>query len=310
MDCFRHFASACAAVLIAISCAPAEAVVQKTVIFKVNAVDEPWPTLDEACEDYYRRIRDGLLAGNAANNAYYEATGSSHREPVPNPIILYIDRYDGSGLCWVGTDVNRHAWAASSAIRYVSCPANSTAINATQCQCNPGYAEQGNACVINLTIALTGPSATKALPAGPALQQLATVTRNGSPAAGESVNISIASGGAISGTTDGNGEFRFTYVPPRKSIIDQLRATCLGCDNTAQKNISVEACDVCDDRKGNPISTVTGEKYQTEPDWQDEGPHGLSLTRYYRSFGGMYSGLGSRNWPTTRMASPSPRPTR
>lgn len=97
-----------------------------------------------------------------------------------------------------------------------------------------------------LRISLSGPDKTKALPAGPVLPQAAEVTENGAPAAGKSVSISIGSGGALSGATDGNGQFRFTYVPPyQRPLVDNLKASCAGCENTAQKQITVEACDLC-----------------------------------------------------------------
>lgn len=96
-------------------------------------------------------------------------------------------------------------------------------------------------------ITLLGPSATKALPAGPVLPQTARVTENGVPAAGKSVSISLGPVDILSGITDGNGEFRFTYVPPRqRAVADQITGSCTGCSNTAQKNITVEACDVCE----------------------------------------------------------------
>lgn len=95
-------------------------------------------------------------------------------------------------------------------------------------------------------ISLEGPSRTKALPAGPVLPQKATVTSSGSPAAGAAVQISIG-GSSVAGSTDAAGEFHFTYVPPRqKAVIDSITATCTGCENSAQKQIQVEACDICE----------------------------------------------------------------
>lgn len=151
-------------------------------------------------------------------------------------------------------------------------------------------------------ISLTGPSTTKSLPAGPVLPQTATVTQNGAPTPGKAVTIRIASGGSVSGVTDGAGQFGFTYVPPFKRVVEQLTASCTDCSNTAQKTITVESSDVCEDKKGNPISTVTGEKDQAERDWQDNAPHPLTLTRYYRSFANIDAGLGahwSHGWSAT-----------
>ena len=160
------------------------------------------------------------------------------------------------------------------------------------------------------TITLSGPSSTKALPAGPALPETATVTENGAPKPGISVSITIAGNGSVSGTTDAAGQFNFTYVPPLYvAATDQLSATCSGCSNTATKTIKVEPCDVCE-KVGNPISIATGEKEQTEPDWQDSGTHPLSLTRHYRSYGNTDAGFNagvnsgsvarwSHNWAAT-----------
>lgn len=98
-----------------------------------------------------------------------------------------------------------------------------------------------------LTISLSGPGSTKALPAGPVLSQVARVTDNGSPAPGKSVKISVGSGGAVSGITDGAGEFHFLYVPPyQRALSDQLTGTCSGCGNSAHKQIEVQPCDVCE----------------------------------------------------------------
>jgi RHS repeat-associated protein len=170
-----------------------------------------------------------------------------------------------------------------------------------QCYCKNGLSWDGSAdrCVATppapIRIDLYGASSTKALVAGPALPQSARVTQNGAPATGKFVNISIASGGSLSGITDGSGEFRFTYVPPHHKTVDQLTGTCSGCSNTVQKAIIVEACDVCGDKKGDPISTATGEKEQAEVDWQDSGVHPLSFTRHYRSFANIETGgLGPR----------------
>ncbi|MBA3774009.1 MAG: hypothetical protein H0X13_16415, partial [Ramlibacter sp.] len=143
-------------------------------------------------------------------------------------------------------------------------------------------------------ISLVGGSSTKTLLAGPVLPQTARVTQNGAPVPGKSVGIRIASGGAISGTTDGNGEFHFTYVPPYIRTLDQVIASCSGCINTAQKPITVETCDVCEGKKGNPISIATGEKEQAETDWSDPAAHPLFLVRHYRSFANTGSGLGQR----------------
>lgn len=95
-------------------------------------------------------------------------------------------------------------------------------------------------------ISLSGPSSTKALPAGPALPQTATVTSNGAPVANRAVSISTSSGTAISGYTNAEGVFQFTYKPPLLlPIEDKLTATCADCSNKAEKTITVHACEVC-----------------------------------------------------------------
>ncbi len=182
----------------------------------------------------------------------------------------------------------------------LTCPAHST-LDGPNCICDVGYVEQAGMCVLpETTINLTGPSATKALPAGPALLETATVTQSGTPKPGVSVTITLTGHGAISGTTDAAGQFNFTYVPPRLiAASDELIGTCAGCSNTAVKPIKVEPCDICEGKVGNPISIATGEKDQTEADWQDNGTHPLSFTRHYRSYANIESGLGARwshNW--------------
>jgi RHS repeat-associated protein len=159
----------------------------------------------------------------------------------------------------------------------------------------PRAGDEATACLGGaLEVKLEGPNQTRALPAGPAVPITAKVTQNGAAAAGKAVSISIAGGGTVSGTTGAGGDFRFTYVPPRHKAIDQLTGTCAGCINVARKNITVEACDICGDEKGNPISTATGEKKQVEPDWQDGAPHPLSLAHVYRSFDNIEASMGPR----------------
>ena len=151
-------------------------------------------------------------------------------------------------------------------------------------------------------IELTGPDTTKALPAGPNLSQFAKVTRNGNPYADRSVSISLTGGGstiALSGTTDANGQVRFTYVPPRFATSAVITATCDGCGNTATKVITVtENPPICPaepgSSEGNPINPAAAYKMQTEVDFTDAAPHGLSLSRHYRSSAGVApANLGS-----------------
>jgi RHS repeat-associated protein len=140
------------------------------------------------------------------------------------------------------------------------------------------------------TITLTGPSTTRVSTPGPAISQTASVTRNGVPEVGKAVSISLtsSSGAAISGTTDSNGNYAFTYVPPRSPVIAQLSATCSDCSNTATKAITVtggnQSCPADPGSlEGNPINPALAYKVQAEPDYSDSAPHPLSLTRHYRS---------------------------
>ena len=106
-------------------------------------------------------------------------------------------------------------------------------------------------CPIPFKVALSGPSVTKALPAGPAIALLATVTQSGAPAAGKGVNISLGSGGAVSGTTDSAGEFAFTYTPPAFATSDTITGTCSGCAAPATKTITVESAELMCPVQGN-----------------------------------------------------------
>jgi hypothetical protein len=95
-------------------------------------------------------------------------------------------------------------------------------------------------------IALSGPSRTKAMPAGPILPQWATVTKAGAAVAGKTVNITITGAGTISGTTNASGQFEFSYVPPeRRATTAMVTATCTDCTAPATKQIVVEHCDIC-----------------------------------------------------------------
>jgi RHS repeat-associated protein len=139
-----------------------------------------------------------------------------------------------------------------------------------------------------LTISLTGPNTTHALPAGPALPQSARVTRNGVAEANKPVSISMSGAGALgdlSGTTDGNGEVRFSYVPPQTNTTQtaQITATCTDCSNTAQNPITVLPNPQSCLNIGNPIDPASARKDQFETDYTDTAPQALSLTRMYRS---------------------------
>jgi RHS repeat-associated protein len=158
-----------------------------------------------------------------------------------------------------------------------------------------------------ITISLSGPGSTKALPAGPALPLVATVIQAGAPAVGKAVSISVAGGGTVySGTTNAAGQYHFTYQPPQyKATNAQLSATCGGCSNTATHSINVSAAEAPQSCSagagagsgaggdfGNPVSPATAEKRQQESDYSDAGAHPLHWVRHYRSRGNLAVGLG------------------
>ncbi|MGE0331756.1 MAG: DUF6531 domain-containing protein, partial [Ramlibacter sp.] len=153
---------------------------------------------------------------------------------------------------------------------------------------------------VPLTISVSGPGSTKALPAGPVLKLKARIT----PAvAGRYISISVAgAGSAGGGTTDAAGEYTFTYKPPVfRATVAEIQATCQGCGNTATHTINVSAAEApqsCGAGAGagagfgNPVSPATAEKLQTETDYSDAAPHGLHWVRHYRSRGNLWVGLG------------------
>ena len=169
------------------------------------------------------------------------------------------------------------------------------------------------------TIALNGPSATRALLAGPVLPQTATVQQNGSPAAGKNVSISVSGAGGVSsasGTTDGAGKFQFIYIPPKgMATVDTLTATCSDCTNTASKAIDVTLAPESCPREpgssvGNPINPASGNKRETATDYTASGPHPLNFTRYYNSASNASQAIGtglgsnwSHNWAGSLSAS-------
>lgn len=181
------------------------------------------------------------------------------------------------------------------------CPANSVIMADASCACPKDMQWDGllKRCVPRppdpLVIHLAGPSRTKALPAGPALPFVATVTQGGIPQPGKAVTIAGA-GSSMSGSTDAAGSVYFTYIPPVQREAElTITASCIGCSNTAQKDVKVDHCEVCGPTFGNPIQPATGEKQQDETDWLDASPHPLSFVRHYRSHGGAQAGLGP-NW--------------
>lgn len=165
-------------------------------------------------------------------------------------------------------------------------------------------------------IELIGGSATRALPAGPALVITARVTQGGAPRAGEAVSITAGGRGSLSGVTDGAGEYRFSVIPYEYAEVIPLTASYGDCENTASKSIVVEAppapqdppgtgCTA--DSVGNPLVIASGEKRQPETDHDDAGAQPLHLTRLYLSGGQVAAGLGAQlGWPADRRRQPAP----
>lgn len=113
---------------------------------------------------------------------------------------------------------------------------------------NYSFIVQSEVVAVPLTIALSGASRTKALPAGPALPQTVTVKQGSALAVGAVVSISMSSGGSLGGVTDGTGTFEFLYVPPNmQAVTDTLTAACVGCSNSDTKQVEVEPCDCSND---------------------------------------------------------------
>lgn len=134
-----------------------------------------------------------------------------------------------------------------------------------------------------------------------------TVMENGAPSKDKAVTVSVPGSGSIRGTTDINGRFSFTFIPPRRPTVAHLTAVCSDCYNTtAETNINVTDIPICrpdpGSLLGNPIAPVSGSKIQVETDWQDQGTHPLNFIRTYRSGGGQVpAGLGnywSHNYAT------------
>ena len=147
----------------------------------------------------------------------------------------------------------------------------------------------------DVRIRISGPSHTKALPAGPALLQVITTTQGRHRYPRASVGMQINGGSFRWVATNANGEWHTNFIPAsRYAETVHVKVACWsGCVNTDEKVIHVAACETCH-TQGNPIAPGSGEKLQTEPDWQDAGEHPVSFTRHYRSGGAAASaGLGT-----------------
>lgn len=140
-------------------------------------------------------------------------------------------------------------------------------------------------------------STQSSVPASGTAPVTVTVYQNGVPAAGHTVNVSVAlatatglvgSAPACSGTTNGAGQVPCAYVAPPAKTINQLTASCTGCDNTAAAVVDVYAELSCRAQQygastTKPIFPATGTKLTIETDYEGFGPHALTLVRTYRS---------------------------
>ena len=273
-------------------------------------------------------------ASAARSNAYYNLTIQKCAARFPSN--------EAFGGMWgtYNTDVdytatNKHdgsfAMNVSTYLSFPTCQCNDSrnpemvALGGDGCYCKYGWFwdDTIRACVPTppqpVLIALIGLSSTKALPAGPALPHTALVSQNGTPLGGKSVSISVQSAGgtsALSGLTDGSGNFQLTYIPPGgRATQDTITATCTDCSNTASKGIDVTAVAESCPREpgslfGNPINPASGSKRETAQDYTGNGPHPLSLTRHYTSNASsgaaLVAGLGgswSHSWASALSAS-------
>ncbi|WP_395689900.1 hypothetical protein, partial [Caenimonas koreensis] len=147
-----------------------------------------------------------------------------------------------------GNPPARQPWGTSNNGPGCECAGGSIVKPDATCACPVGQSwnEQTQRCeVAPYRIELIGANSTKALIAGPVLAQTAKVTSNGAPVSGRNVTVTITGGATATGTTNGAGEFNFTYVPPYKATTDTLTGTCDGCASAATKQITVQSCDLC-----------------------------------------------------------------
>jgi YD repeat-containing protein len=231
--------------------------------------------------------------------------GSAHAQSVPFP-----DMSENVASCQSPT---RPGYCELQPMQYVDKPPNSSACPGYPCAGGPGRYQEVR--IINppgsqfpyfvwtfvfvpddITIELTGPSFTKALPAGPVLPQIISTKQGRYPYPSASVGYKLDGGAFQWFATDRDGNFRFNFEPPsRQTGTFHITAACWsGCVNQAEKDIVVAGCDICQG-KGNPIAPGTGEKLQSESDWQDASAHPLSVNRHFRSQGAAASDLGP-NW--------------
>ena len=100
------------------------------------------------------------------------------------------------------------------------------------------------------TIGVSGPSSTSALPSqvGP-IDQVVTIKSEDGPVASEVFSVEMRVNGVIAGAspqiTDKNGKSVITYTPPYfYGLTVDLTASCVYCENTSSKTITVLPVDV------------------------------------------------------------------
>ncbi|MES2785274.1 MAG: RHS repeat-associated core domain-containing protein [Pseudomonadota bacterium] len=261
--------------------------------------------VSQACDIYARRVNS---TGTGGPHTYSCAAASTldtcalSSPAVPSNWVggrgaNVTYRISATDTQATGNPLRLQSWATENVGPFCECPANAIIRDDASCACPAGmfWNDARQRCEpAPYLIQITGPSTTKTLIAGPSLPQQAIVTQNGGAVPNIGVSISVSGRPAMRGVTDGAGVFRFDYVPPYFPTIDTISGTCDGCSNTASKNVTVTASDMCGG-VGNPIQPATGEKLQDETDWIDSAVHPLSFVRHYRSLGNAAGGLG-QSW--------------
>lgn len=198
-----------------------------------NSGEEPryFPTALEACQDWANRLPERLTGrtdGPPSWSLY--GTGCGGHPTTAQLTICATPGYGNREYVYV--QVSRWASANTGVCHDVSGPTSA-------------YIQVE---ILQLQIAIDGPSRTKALPAGPALVQTVSVTRGGSPAPGIAVSVQSGTAPTVTGTTDGAGTFKFAFVPGYyQPAVESLTASCSGCSNVATKQVEVDPCDICND---------------------------------------------------------------
>lgn len=129
-----------------------------------------------------------------------------------------------------------------------------TVVSQKECPTIPAYVMKiepsGLLSCNRYTIGVSGPSSTSALPSqvGP-IDQVVTITSEDGPVASEVFSVEMRVNGVIAGAspqiTDQNGKSVITYTPPYfYGLTVDLTTSCVYCENTASKSITVLPTDV------------------------------------------------------------------